>query len=186
MAALHTINLDGGTLSPMLLRAFAEAADGYRGKGPLWIVASESAIHEVRTFRGESAEFDAAQFLAGKDPEEEWFLLGPVDSSATWTDALPTIPGIGGGSGQLPNTPDREIIKMDLRFRMHDGTEEDMEVDLDEVDAVFASLSAIEKFVIPYYARLYGAGYAEALRAAHQAGTIRLDCHGPGSIPWTV
>ena len=35
------------------------------------------------------------------------------------------------------------------------------------MDAVFFTVSAIDKFVIPYYARVYNAQYAADLRAAY-------------------
>ena len=39
-----------------------------------------------------------------------------------------------------------------------------------EVDALFFTLSAIDKFVIPYYQRLLGADYADSLRKGFVQG----------------
>jgi hypothetical protein len=58
-----------------------------------------------------------------------------------------------------------EVLSIAVRVRTDSG-ERVLQYDPRTVDAVFLSMSAVRKFLLPYYRRLYGSSYAEALEAA--------------------
>lgn len=55
--------------------------------------------------------------------------------------------------------------------------------DASEFDAIFWSLSTVEKFAVPYYTSLYGPAYADELRKKFLADDLYLMVHLPGSEP---
>ncbi len=83
------------------------------------------------------------------------------------------MPRLKGKRERLLLTADRAITL--------DGN---ISIDINECDAVFTSLSAVEKFVVPYYARMRGLAECESLRMkfADNASAVAI-LHLPGSVP---
>jgi len=134
----------GRQVSPTLLRALAEAADGYRTGQPVWVVASYAGPPFVV---GVYATRDSAARVA-RDSAGRYDVFGPYVAAA---------------DQPLRGTP--TLVGAALTFRMPDGRQVSVNIDLTKVDALFLSMSAVDKFAIPYYARLYGPGYASHVRA---------------------
>ena len=71
-------------------------------------------------------------------------------------------------SGPYPGLVTRdpwEVLSITVRVRTDSG-ERELHYDPRTVDAVFLSMSAVRKFMLPYYRRLYGDAYANALALA--------------------
>ena len=155
--------------SPVLLKRLAEAVDGYRGGESVWVVASYTFPHHVV---GTFTEQTPATSLAGRDTSLAVFgpYRAPTDSGMAgnrfligcvhlrWTSEYRLI---------CPEGPPiflRDIAEVSLVLRLRSGEVRTMPMSTD-IDAAFFSLAAIEKFVIPYYARTLG---AEAAAAMHR------------------
>ena len=63
---------------------------------------------------------------------------------------------IGTGTG--------EILSVTVRYRTADGVERAFNVDPRQEDAVFLSMEAAEKFLLPYYRSTYGGSVADELQ----------------------
>lgn len=154
-----------------LLRRLAEAADGYRTGRRIWIVASRQPPYDVGgVFASETTAVHVA-----RDSGELWGSFGPY---VTPRDL-----------GQLPvfiiappmhcrptivcwdvwvQTPDTSWLEQDIDSLVvtayhHSGRMARDRVSPD-VDAIFFSLSAFDKFAIPYYSALSGPEFALRLR----------------------
>jgi len=129
--------------SATMLRIIGEAADQFRTGRPVWLVADYRFPHRVK---GPFATRDAAR-LAARDPSAALGVFGPYvtarDSSAD--------------SGS-------RIVSVRVVLRAAGGTETTVDVNPAEVDALFFTMAPFDKFVIPYYSRLYGPEFALRLR----------------------
>ena len=125
-----------------MLRIVGETADQYRTGRSVWLVADYRFPHRVR---GPFATREAAQ-LARRDSAATLGVFGPYvtprDSSAD--------------SGWRIRS-----VRVVLRAAGKDTT---IDVNPDSVDALFFTMAPFDKFVVPYYSRLYGADFALRLR----------------------
>jgi len=74
------------------------------------------------------------------------------------------VPGHHGSSNFA--VPYANIKDITITIHQKDGAAVESVLSRD-VDAVFFTVSAIDKFVIPYYARVYNAQFAADIRAAY-------------------
>ncbi|HEU4453697.1 MAG TPA: hypothetical protein VFR81_11590, partial [Longimicrobium sp.] len=87
-------------------------------------------------------------------------------------------PEIFDGYG-APGDPEVAMEVAMVTLILHDGRE--MRIDGREHDAVFWSLSAVDKFAVPYYARTDGAEYAAEMRRKAAKGPVCAIIHLPRS-----
>lgn len=111
-----------------------------------------------------SSYADTGQFFVAASTVTPFTPLGYYRSRATADSAV----GRAGGSyrvfGPYPGLarPDPfRVVSVTVRVRTDSG-ERDLHY-LPGTDAVFLTVSAMQKFMIPYYRRLYGNDYAETL-----------------------
>ncbi|MEO7137771.1 MAG: hypothetical protein ABI037_08635 [Gemmatimonadales bacterium] len=137
-----------------LLRVLAEAADGARGGGPVYFVADRRFPHQVV---GPFASPDAANAVRA-DSGAMFGVFGPY-----------TSPPESGGNSRTRV----EAIRITV---MTPQGRQTLNIDPGKVDALFLSGAAADKFVIPYYARIYGPEYAQRLR--DRLGAVgKIICH---------
>lgn len=121
-------------------RVLQEAATSYSDTGQFFIVAATARPFTVLDYFRTRAEADsAAASRAG------FGVYGPYRGPATrdpW-----------------------QVLSITVRVRTDSG-ERELHYDPRTVDAVFLSMSAVRKFMLPYYGRLYGNDYVQALEAA--------------------
>ena len=161
--------------TPTLLRRIAEALDGNRTGDRVWVVASLDSLHPVRAvvtsrerattiargFRGRYGVFGPYRTI--DDP-----LSGPIvpgcqhDGKFSYMDSL--CPG--------PAIPVADVDSMSLVVHRRGGVNERVRVRQD-VDAIFLTLAAIDKFAIPYYVRVIGVDSAAAMRTEIARGIAR-------------
>jgi hypothetical protein len=142
------------TVCAKLLRAVAEAADGHRTGEDVFVVACEDVVDELRVFTSAQEAEDFRDAKGGN-----WQVFGPYV-----TDGEPIAA--------------KQITRVRLYF--DDGSEE--ELSSNDVEAVFLTLSAIDRFLIPYYTRVRGVEYAAQMRADYLKGIRNLCCKGPMSL----
>ena len=56
-----------------------------------------------------------------------------------------------------------DILSVTVRFRTADGREHTVQYDPTSVDAVFLTTQAVDKFMVPYYTKLYGPEFADSI-----------------------
>ena len=173
-------------MSAGLARVLAETADGLRDGQRHWIVASPAFPYRVSGVFSSEADARASLTRAVGDQ-----VFGPF---LTDGDLVPPLPDpnpiiLLGCKHMLfpiasimgpPYCPIRIFRWRDLQelvLTLRTPTET-VRMDLLEAgtaaDAMFLSLSSIEKFVLPYYARVYGPGYARTMMDSITARASRL------------
>lgn len=151
-----------------LLLRVAEAVDGHRTGAPVWVVASEVDTLDVL---GVFENRDSAQAAVTRSAALRPIIFGPY---ATTPDSRMGPVFLlqchhDGKSAMIPLycpptfMPFRDIERVTITIRLRDGTDRTVPVPR-SVDAVFFSVSALDKFVFPYYTRLLGAEQAAGMR----------------------
>ena len=155
--------------TPLVLRRLAEVLDGHRTGGTVWIALGRAAPHPaLGVFATRAAALQALRDSVGR-----FTLHGPLAAtrdpiasdgrqlvlkcqhyqSAMHAEICPPGPQIDFGS----------VERMELTIRTRDGRTHILPLD-PRADAIFLTLSAVEKFAMPYYAGVLGVESAAALR----------------------
>jgi hypothetical protein len=71
------------------------------------------------------------------------------------------------------------VVAVRVTIESPGGRRRTVDVDPTKVDALFFTMSAVDKFVIPYYSRIYGPEYAELLRTS---SPLEPKCHSSSHI----
>lgn len=125
-----------------MLRVVAERADQYRTGRPVYLLADYRFPHNVR---GPFSTRRAAE-LAGGDSSASFRVFGPY---VTPRDATPDSAA--------------RVVSIQLVVQSPRGRQT-IDVNPSTVDALFFSMVPFDKFVVPYYSRLYGPEFARRLR----------------------
>jgi hypothetical protein len=162
-------------LTPTALRRFAEALDGVRSGSPVFILACRDSSYRVGAVVPQS-EVNAAQSRLGSCYSAFGPYFPPPDPFAHTVLRGCVHDGFHSNMHQIICPPELfprgEIARMTLVTRLRDSTVHEMPMGAD-VDAIFLSLAAIDKFVIPYYVRTLGVDSAAAMRAQIVRGLRR-------------
>jgi hypothetical protein len=153
-------------LSASLLRRLGEAVAGYRTGSPVYVLASYRYPFNVV---GVYSTRDSASAARESTPHSQVFgpYVTPLDfgrasALVPMRHVRPTIWVFD----SLPETAwqeqDVDSVAITVYHRSR-RTWHTVSRGL-EVDAVFFTLAAIDKFAMPYYANLYGPAYADSLR----------------------
>ena len=173
-------------ISAVTARAVAEAVDGHRTGRPLWVAACESDSVGVL---GVAGTRDSADLLARAVRATRCSAFGPyrttldtlVRADRPQRGLIPygfeidPPPGDGpcvhtpGSVARLPRMcvdPNRlgRITGMTLTIEASGGTRSYRVAP--DADALFINVSAVDKFLLPYYGRVYGPAMAAELRHA--------------------
>ena len=134
-------------MSASLARRLAECADGFRNVGEFFLIAGYKFPHAVRHFNDLAS---AKKYFSDKMLADEKFgIFGPFESKDELADKdFLTVDN---------------IAKVDLTVYYKDGQKQHTEFN-QCIDAIFLNLSSFDKFVFPYYCRVYNAEYAGRLR----------------------
>lgn len=138
--------------SAAVLRRLAEAADGFRTGEPIWFVLDPANLAEAIARPTE----EAAQAYVAEHPG--WTIHGPFITPAEATRS-------------------RYIVNVRLDFS--DLTYVDLGADL---DALFLTTAAREKFAYPYYARVLGAPDAALMQSTDMATSPDATKHSGDTI----
>lgn len=146
-------------LPASLIRRLGEAADGFRGKGEAYFVVTimpdADGYHAVSgPYRKES---DVSKAIEGE----------LAAGSAGWFGPILT---------PLSKTPPCPIREFNVSTCLGGVT-----IPRERFDCLFYSISAVEKFAIPYYARMYGGDYVKELHRKFEASDLQLMGHLPGT-----
>ncbi len=138
--------------------ALREAASSYNQPGQFYLVAATRSPYTVIDAYASRDSADSAASRAG----DLYHVYGPYTGPAT---ADPW-----------------QVLSITVRVRTDSG-ERTLEYDPRKVDAVFLSTSAVRKFLIPYYTRVYGPVVADSFATMVLRVPVPI-CHA-FSIPCT-
>jgi hypothetical protein len=142
------LSQDSVPIPASLLRRLGEAADGYRDGKPKWVVANRTFPHKVAGVFPTAAEAAAAADRAGPGYDD----FGPFQT----VDDPPDQSSVGS-----ENVVAVIVVK--------EGGKQ-VRYGADTVDAMFWSLAAFDKFIVPYLAFVYGSREAEKQRELYRTG----------------
>lgn len=151
-----------------LVIRMGEAADGYRDGIERWFVVSYAPPHDLRVFldRGEAeaARDGLQQEMDAAGAGEVCEVFGPF---ATEPDPGPFGPKAGVASIAVTvRRGDEEVV---------------VPIDPRKYDSIFWSLSAVDKFAIPYYVGMSGLDFATSVREKFVGNEVFLMGHMPNS-----
>jgi len=162
-------------MSASLLRRLAEAVDGYRTGETLFVAAARSFPHDVAGVFTTSRQATEVARRKGVDYGVFGPYFAPPDSgNEMMLYSLRPCPGLHEWDSWCPDTTFSlnqsvayaNIKDITITIHAKDGSSVER-VLAPQVDAVFLTLSAIDKFVMPYYTRVYNAQFAADMRAAY-------------------
>ncbi len=156
---------DTTPLSAGLLRRVAEAADGFRDGRPAWFLVSQAEPYAVLgVYRDEKPRVAVPGAR----------LVGPYVTPRDYDRAVifvprPHFPPTRYAMDSLWRLPARpwkveDVDSMVVTAYHHSGARWRVASPGVQVDALFFTLGAHDKFVFPYYARVAGLGAAKAMR----------------------
>jgi hypothetical protein len=155
------------------LMQVAAAVSGYSNGAPVWIVICDdtTGTYDVIggfTTRAQAQESANAAERSGKDCNTE----GPYIGGVTYEAATPTF-----GSGGCKKGPDSDcvadsamVFRVDqlalvtLTYRLRSGGSVVDTIRPGQVEAIFFTMPAIDRMIIPYYLRTRGLSYTLAKR----------------------
>lgn len=155
----------GPELGASLLSRLTEAADGHRDEKRTWLVGQLKAVdpmgHRIKGPYGSPQEaFQANEKLFDKEPaKDKYKIFGPFLTGETDYDKERHVKRV-----ILVLNDDREVC--------FDGT---------KYDCVFWTMSAVDKFVVPYYVQVTNLREAEAVRNEFAREDSIAAIHIPGS-----
>ena len=159
-----------------LLRRLAEAVDGYRSGEALYVVAAWHFPHEVAGVFASRALANEAVRRKGLDYAAFGPYFAPPDNgNELMLYSLQYCPGLHELDSYCPDTtfsanlsvPFKNIQDITITIHQKRGPAVERVLAPGQVDAVFFTLSAIDKFVMPYYTRIYGAQFVADMRASY-------------------
>lgn len=132
-----------------LLRRLGEAAYGYQTGEEVWIVANWTPPHALKVFDSRAG---ATAFREGREDAAELGVFGPY--------VTPRDPETD------PKLGVREVVSIAITVRLPGGEQESRTFRGDEYDALFWSVSAVDKFMVPYYVGVEGLEVGGKVRRA--------------------
>lgn len=148
-----------------LLKRIAEALDGYRTGVPMYVVANREPPHTVHGVFETMVEARRVAATIARRPD----IFGPYP---TTRDPVGFIGCIHRGPSDMtqycplrPAITRVQVDSMSLIVHVRGQLPRTVSIPRD-ADALFLSSSAIDKFAMPYYSRLYGPDSAAAMRRA--------------------
>ena len=160
-----------------LLKRLGSAVDGYRTGRPVWVVASvrfpndvggvffsvAAADSAVSQFSGPYRRF--GPFTAPTDDDLPTIVLAlACKGKRLDTSCPPTRDSLPEDTLGIRPTPLDSVRSVTLTVVTKDGRSMRTTVLPEHAEAFFLTMSAVDKFLIPYYTQLYGVAYAARLR----------------------
>lgn len=164
--------------SSTLLRRLAEAVDGQRDNRAVWVVVQTQAPYDVRGLYHSQAEAAAITAMLTGYAVYGPYLNAPDSGMQTMMLTIDPCPGRHSASSQCSDT---SLFLGPVARAMPLETVDSIVVTIygqraapihrtfggGDVDALFFTLSSIDKFAMPYYSRLYGPAVAARMRSEY-------------------
>lgn len=163
------------TMTASLLKRLGEAVDGYRTGERVWVVAAwrfPNRVLGVFTNRDSAAVVGGVAGYAVFGP----YTAPPDSGLRTLMYSVDACPGRHDMYSNCPDStrsansivlPESAVDSITISMFSRGSLAVHRRFTPRQLDAVFFTLPAIDKFVIPYYERLYGVAYAAEMRAEY-------------------
>lgn len=155
-------------MRPMVVAAIAAAAGAFAATAISSCMSERPRLTQERVLaEAVSSYSDTGQFFLVAANARPY---APLDYYPTRAAADSAAARAGAGYGvhgpyRGPATPDPwQVLSISVRVRTEAG-EQELRYNPRKVDAVFLTMSAVRKFMLPYYQRLYGDDFADAVVA---------------------
>ncbi|MET0395375.1 MAG: hypothetical protein ABW277_00980 [Longimicrobiaceae bacterium] len=158
-------------VSAGVAKRLAAAADGFRHGRPVYFVSGFRDAGPVERFEGEEGREEAERVRRAKEAGgggEKFGVFGP----------FVTEPGHGPGG-----KPAAEVLDVTVRVKLADGSTRTRVFGGGEYDALFWTRSAVDKFVVPYYAGALGLQYATRVSEDFSGSDVYMLGHLPDTMP---
>jgi hypothetical protein len=154
-----------------LLSRLAEAADGIRNGQDIWFVARPApdalTRHDIQGFFETQKDAEDLLLRRNTDGEASYRIFGPFNTS---------------DPDYHPNeTVEKVVIHLKRRNAPEDAGTREVVVPGDQYDALFWSMSSVDKFVIPYYVGVDDIPAAARVRSTFANPASIALIHLPGS-----
>ena len=155
------------------LRQLASVVDGYSGGGPIWVVmCGDTSPYEVIGVYTTAGQANEAAAAARADAKTCWS-DGPYRSARTFEGGRVTFGALckkGPDSQCIRDslstvTPMANVAMVTVTMRYGNGRIAVDSFRPETVEAIFFTMSAVDKMLIPYYQGVYGPGFAAMQRA---------------------
>lgn len=160
-------------VSAELARVLAQAADSAFAPATLYVVARYQPADPGTTLSPYDVQQPVATFaeaearveeLKKRYPDVEYGIFGPFQNDT------PLVPPLGQSTvAHLLVTPQGGVVK------------DPIPIPGQEYDALFYSVQAVEKFVVPYHVQEYGADFGSYVLKAFKEAPLALMAH----LPWS-
>ena len=153
--------------SAQYLKLVAAAVSGYSAGGPVYVVICETGgEYKVIGVYGTAAEAQAAA-TAAKTNTTSCNVEGPYTNDVGTPGADMAAMTYGAGCKKGPDSdcigdstrafaPIGQIASVTITYQLRDGSRLTEQFDPRRVEAVFFTMPAVDRMLIPYYVRVYG------------------------------
>lgn len=158
-------------VSAVVAKRLAAAADGFRHGRPMYFVSGFRDPAGLQRFEGEEGRAAAERARLDREAKgggEKFGVFGPYV-----TEPLPAADA----------RPGPEVLDVTVRVRLADGSTRTRVLGGSEFDSIFWTRSAVDKFVIPYYAGAQGLPYANQVSEDFSAEDVYMLAHMPDTMP---
>jgi hypothetical protein len=170
------------TLAASLTVRAGEAVDGHRTGLPVWVAVDPNYPHDVLGVYGsESAAEEAVQrvreeLAREEEPAPDYQILGPFRTDRDFgRERTFVLAKCKRADSKWCEQREADVIErtlveyMRLSIVLTNGETIEIPFDPDSVEAFFFSVGAIDRLVIPYYARIKGLEWTKELRDSLRA-----------------
>ena len=149
-------------VTALLLKRIGEAVDGYRSGGPVWVVAQIRFPNDVAGVFESKDDADALSQRSGARLE----VFGPFTTTSDFNGkrlfaTQPLMKPLKSAFDILVEAvPLDSVTGVEVVVRTRDGYSHTHEYDPRTLEALFFTMAAVDKLLIPYHSRILGASYA--------------------------
>lgn len=157
-------------VSAGVAKRLAAAADGFRHGRPMYFVSGFRDPSGLQRFEGEGGREAAERARMEREAGgggEKFGVFGPYV----------TEPGRGPAA-----PPAGEVLDVTVRMKLPDGSTRTQVLGGGEYDALFWTRSAVDKFVVPYYAGALGLKYATRVSEDFDGRDVYMLAHLPDTV----
>lgn len=164
--AQEVVPPDHPAIRGSLAMRFGEAADAHRTGEPIWILADRTFPHEVYGVYDDPRDAPSVEghLLSGPYVTPPDFGRSAAGTVVCWHMKRPYSRYVCSGTMGFPALMPEDIESFTFSVTTKDGNTYPLTFSPNEVDAIFLSVSAFDRFVAPYYTRSYGVDYAKRIR----------------------
>jgi len=162
-------------VSAGVAKRLAAAADGFRHGKPMYFVLGFRDPAGLQRFEGEAGREAAERARREREAKgggEKFGVFGPYVTEP--------------GHGPAAAPPAAEVLDVTVRMKLPDGSTRTQVLGGGEFDAIFWTRSAVDKFVVPYYAGALGLQAAARVSEDFSGSGVYMLGHLPDTMAMMI